>query len=93
MVLFYLTNSLLDISAGVLWWIGKKTTGLIYDGISYAIYSNDSGNDSENDYGNQSKEINKNYDSLSKEDIDELLELKNEIKDLKALLVQNKKNK
>jgi hypothetical protein len=87
MVLFYLTNSLLDISAGVLWWIGKKTTGLIYDGVSYAIYGSDSDNI------NESEEINQNYDSVTKEDIEELIELKKEIKDLKDLLVQNQKNK
>ena len=37
MVLFYLTNSLLDISAGILWWVGTKTASLIYNGVSYAI--------------------------------------------------------
>ena len=86
MVLFYLTNSLLDISAGVLWWIGKKTTGLIYDGVSYAFYGNESN-------VQESENITQNYDSLTKEDIEELLDLKKEIKDLKELLVQNKKNK
>ena len=82
MVLFYLTNSLLDISAGVIWWVGKKTANIIYDGLSYAIYRN-----------TETEEINENYDTLSKEDVKELIELKNEIKGLKNLLVQKENNK
>ena len=82
MVLFYLTNSLLDISAGILWWVGTKTASLIYNGVSYAIYGN-----------SETEEISENYDALTKDDIIELKELKEEIKGLKSLLVQKENNK
>jgi hypothetical protein len=84
MVLFYLTNSLLDISAGVLWWIGTKTASAVYQGVSYAFYR------SEDENQNKNEEITDNYDSLTKEDIKELVELKKEIKVLKKLLVQKR---
>lgn len=87
MVLFYLTNSLLDISAGVLWWIGTKTASALYQGVNYAFFS------SEDENQNQNGEITDNYDSLTKDDIKELIELKKEIKGLKNLLVQKQDNK
>ena len=81
MVLFYLTNSLLDISAGILWWVGTKTASLIYNGVSYAISNS------------ETEDISENYDSLSKDDISELKQLKQEIQGLKELLVQKENNK
>jgi len=93
MVLFYLTNSFLDISSGVLWWITKNTASLLYNGVSYAISYKEDINISETNI-----EINNNYDDLSKDDLSkddlaELLELKNDIKDIKMILVQNNKIK
>ena len=82
MVLFYLTNSILDISAGVLWWVGKKTANIIYDTVTYAVYGNA-----------EEEDISENYDSLTRDDITELIELKKEIKGLKKLLVQKENNK
>lgn len=35
---FYLTNVVLDISAGALWWLIKKTTYGAYKGIKYITY-------------------------------------------------------
>jgi hypothetical protein len=88
MVLFYLTNSFLDISSGVLWWITKNTASLLYNGVSYAISYKEDTNISETNI-----EINNNYDDLSKDDLTELLQLKNDIKDIKMILVQNNKIK
>lgn len=88
MVLFYLTNSFLDISSGVLWWITKNTASLLYNGVSYAISYKEDINISETNI-----EINNNYDDLSKDDLTELLQLKNDIKDIKMILVQNNKIK
>jgi hypothetical protein len=35
---FYLTNVVLDISSGVLWWVIKNTTYGAYKGIKYITY-------------------------------------------------------
>jgi len=88
MVLFYLTNSFLDISSGVLWWITKNIASLLYNGVSYAISYKEDTTINENNI-----EINNKDDYLSKDDLAELLELKNDIKDIKMILVQNNKIK
>jgi len=38
MVVFYLTNTALDIASGVLWWITKNTLMGVYYGGKYMIY-------------------------------------------------------
>jgi hypothetical protein len=38
MVLFYLTNSALDIASGAIWWLTKNTICGIYYGGKYMIY-------------------------------------------------------
>lgn len=35
---FYLTNVMLDVSSGALWWIIKNTTYSAYRGIKYLTY-------------------------------------------------------
>tara|TARA_B100000035_G_C20551560_1_gene358462 strand:+ start:81 stop:275 length:195 start_codon:yes stop_codon:yes gene_type:complete len=35
MILFYLTNGILDISFGVLWWVTKNTSLGIINGVCY----------------------------------------------------------
>lgn len=40
-MLFYLTNSFLDISSGVLWWITKKSVYGVYSGGKYMIYGSE----------------------------------------------------
>ena len=40
MVLFSLTTSVLDVSAGVLWWVTKNTFSGVYNGASYLYYGN-----------------------------------------------------
>ena len=60
----------------------NKNCHPIYNGVSYAIYGN-----------SETEEISENYDALTKDDIIELKELKEEIKGLKSLLVQKENNK
>ena len=78
MVLFYITNSVLDVSAGVLWWVTKNTVTGVYNGASYLYYGN-SENTTEN------KEVD---ETLTKE-IDTLMksinEINDQIKELKEL--------
>ena len=66
MVLFYLTNSALDITTGVLWWVTKNTVSGVYSGVSYLYGNNDNGN---NDNGNTHKndeKLRKQIEILSK---------------------------
>jgi|SaaInlStandDraft_3_1057020.scaffolds.fasta_scaffold62800_2 hypothetical protein len=41
MVLFYLTNTALDIASGTLWWLTKNTIYGIYYGGKYMIYGHE----------------------------------------------------
>jgi hypothetical protein len=85
MVFFYLTNCILDVSLGVLWWVTKNGSIGIYNGAQYVTYyvnSNKSIEYTPIDYKNNNKAgdeytIINNY---------ELLELKNEIESLKNQL-------
>lgn len=79
MYLFYFTNYFLEISSGVIWWITTKSITILFNGVKY-IFSKD---EIENDNLN----IENNYDSLSK---DEIEKLRNEIREIKQLLVQKK---
>ena len=38
MVVFYLTNTALDIASGVIWWVTKNTLLSVYYGGKYMIY-------------------------------------------------------
>ena len=40
MVLFYATNAILEVSAGVAWWVTTKTASGLYNGVSYLMYGN-----------------------------------------------------
>jgi len=94
MSLFLLTNTFLDISVGVIWWVTKNTASLVYNGVLYMM-PNDIDNDNDNNNDNNSENLNNDdsYENLTKDEIKELLELKNDIKDIKHLLVQKEKNK
>ena len=49
MVLFYLTNSALDVTAGVLWWVTKNTVSGVYSGVSYLYGSSNDNENNDND--------------------------------------------
>jgi hypothetical protein len=38
MILFYLTNTALDIASGVIWWVTKNAVISVYHGGRYMIY-------------------------------------------------------
>ena len=76
MVLFYLTNSVLDITAGVVWWVFKSTTYGIYSGTKYMIYGREEDNTEDN-------EDNEDKDESDKILLEELKQIKSELKELK----------
>ena len=85
MVFFYLTNCILDVSLGVLWWVTKNCSIGIYNGAQYVTYyvnSNKSIEYTPIDYKNN----NKAGDEYTIINNSELLELKNEIESLKNQL-------
>ena len=82
MYLFLFTNYFLEIGTGVIWWITSKSVRLIYNGVTYAFSKEEIQEDKVN--------IDNNYDSLSKEEIENL---KKELKEIKELLVQKPENK
>lgn len=85
MVFFYLTNCILDVSLGVLWWVTKNGSIGIYNGAQYVTYyvnSNKSIEYNPIDYKNN----NKAGDEYTIINNSELLELKNEIESLKNQL-------
>ena len=61
MVLFYLTNSALDVTAGVLWWVTKNTVSGVCSGVSY-LYGSSNDNQS-----NENKESKDNDEELRKQ--------------------------
>ena len=82
MYLFLFTNYILEISSGIMWWLTSKTVSLIYNGVVYIFSKEEIIQDDVN--------IEKDYDSLSKKEIEEL---KKELKEIKEILVQREKNK
>lgn len=82
MYIFLLTNYFLEFGTGVIWWVTSKTISLLYNGVTYAFSKEEIVEDEVN--------IENNYDSLSREEIENL---KKELKEIKELLVQNNKNK
>ena len=68
-MLFYLTNTALDITFGVTWWVVSKTTSGIYNGVSYLIY------------GSPESEKKIELADLT----NEILLLRNEIKEIKKI--------
>ena len=80
-MIFFLTNVILDVSFGTIWWITKNTTYGVINGIYY-IKDNFITNDSDND--NDYNTISNNYIMI--ENIDEFVDMKNEIIELKKLL-------
>jgi hypothetical protein len=82
MYIFFFTNYFLEFSSGVIWWITSKTVSLLYNGVTYAF--------SKEEIKDGNVNIEENYDSLSREEIESL---KEELKEIKELLVQNSKNK
>lgn len=79
MYLFFFTNYVLEITSGIMWWFTTKTVSLLYNGAIYIFSKEDIQKDIVN--------IEENYDSLSKKEIEEL---KKEIREIKLLLVQKK---
>ena len=83
MALSLLTDTVLDITFGVVWWITKKSVNGIYNGISYVFSKNEDEdeNENENENENNSENIDDKYDLL-----DEVRELRVELKELKTEL-------
>jgi len=79
MYLFFLTNYILEITSGVIWWVTTKTVKLAYNGVIYIFSKEDIEQDKVN--------IEENYDSLTKTEIEDL---KRELREIKELLVQKK---
>ena len=79
MYLFFFTNYILEITSGIIWWVTTKTVKLAYNGVIYIFSKEDIETDKVN--------IEENYDSLTKEEIQEL---KRELREIKELLVQKK---
>jgi hypothetical protein len=86
MVLFYLTNSVLDISFGVLWWVTKNTS---YGIINSIIYMKNNYYDTENNINSTNLVLNdNNYEVI--ENINTIENLKNEINELKKIIDKKK---
>ena len=79
MYLLYFTTFFLEISTGIFWWVTTKSITILINGVKYIFSKEEILDDNLN--------IDKNYDSLTK---DELEKLRNEIKEIKELLVQKK---
>ena len=79
MYLFFFTNYILEITSGVIWWVTTKTVKLVYNGVIYIFSKEDIEQDKVN--------IEDNYDSLTKTEIEDL---KRELREIKELLVQKK---
>ena len=77
MYLFFFTNYFLEVSSGIIWWITSKTVSLMYNGVTYIFSKEDIQEDNIN--------IDDNYDSLSRHEIEGL---KKELREIKELLVQ-----
>ena len=77
MYLFLFTNYFLEVTTGILWWVTKKSITIIFNGVKYIF--------SKEDIEQNNIDIEKNYDSLSR---DEIEILKKELKEIKELLVQ-----
>ena len=68
-MIFYLTNILLDITFGVLWWTTKNTTHCIYNGVLFIRNYNSNQNEMQlqlNDYSNLIIMTEKDYNILKK---------------------------
>ena len=78
MVLFSLTTSVLDVSAGVLWWVTKNTFSGVYNGASYLYYGNKENEENEeNEENNTDKKLNSEIEILTKSinDLNEQIKL------------------
>jgi hypothetical protein len=82
MYLFLFTNYFLEFGTSIIWWITSKTVSLLYNGVTYAFSKEEIQQDSVN--------IDQNYDSLTREEIEHL---KKELQEIKKLLVQTQENK
>ena len=83
-----LTNTVLDITFGVLWWVTKSSSYGIYNGVSY-IVTNLNDTSIENHL-----ELNEEYEIIQPQTTPEelknsIIELKQEIIDLKKQLIKN----
>ena len=68
-MIFYLTNILLDITFGVLWWTTKNTTYSIYNGFLFIRNYNNNQDEIQlqlNDYSNLIIMTEKDYNTLKK---------------------------
>jgi len=65
-MLFYLTNSALDISSGILWWITKQTCYGVYSGGKYIIYGSTKEDTKTKDINLQIKELQNQIINLHK---------------------------
>ena len=80
MYLFLFTTYFLDITSGVVWWITSNTIKIVYNGVVY-MFSNE-------DIKEGNLNIENNYDTLNKKEMENL---KKELKEIKELIVQKNK--
>ena len=81
---FYLTNILLDVSFGALWWVTKNTTVVLYNGLYYIKNSVDSKLENTEDEAEKDT-IKMDYIIMDCDDYEKLKNLKNEINTLKSI--------
>ena len=79
MVLFYLTNSALDVTTGVLWWITKNTVYGVSSGASYLYYGRTENTETSDNETKIDEKLNSEIEILTKS----ISELNEQIKELK----------
>lgn len=86
-MLFLITNTVLDVSLGVLWWVTKQTTLGVYNGVHYLVHNPEH----EDDIDETHNDINQdNLELISVKELQgSIIELRREIVDLKKRLVKN----
>ena len=83
MVLFYLTNSALEIGAGAVWWLTNKTVSGVYYGTKYLIYGPDLTEEQIKEIEIIELDCEKKDNEMYKGLIDEIKKLREEIKEIK----------
>ena len=96
MVLFFLTNVILDITLGIAWWFTKTTAYVMYNGVCYIININGTKINSKINpkelKNNNCENDNSENEYIIINNSDQLKELQNEIKLLKKLIESKKSN-
>ena len=87
MVLSLITDTVLDITFGVVWWITKNSVNVIYNGVTYVFSSDKTSCQEDSEDSEDSEDINENYEILN-----EFKDLKKELEEIKTELRTIKKS-